>query len=77
MGDACARELFFRERGQKWLVKFYEDLCGIEFGLSNHKKVYDCIKKMNKKAVTIVAAFLLSDGGSEMVNNVIVVRVAG
>ncbi len=59
------------------MIKFYENLCGIEFWLSNHKKVYDCTKKMNKKAVTIVAAFLLSDGGSEMVNNVIVARVAG
>ena len=51
-----------RERGQKWLVKFNKDLCGIDFGESNHKKVYDCAKNMNKKAVTIVAAFLLSDG---------------
>jgi predicted metal-dependent HD superfamily phosphohydrolase len=59
------------------LVKFNKDVCGVEFRVSNHKKVYDCVKKMNKKAVTIVAAFLLSDGGPEMVNNVIVASVAG
>jgi hypothetical protein len=44
------------------LVKFSKDFYGIDFGESNHEKVYDCAKKMNKKAVTIVAAFLLSDG---------------
>ncbi len=51
-----------RERGQIWLVKFVRNLCEIGFERSNHKKVYDCAKKMNKKAVTIVAAFLLSNG---------------
>jgi len=44
------------------LVKFHKILCGIEFGESNHKKVYDCDKEMNKKLLQLWQLFCYQMG---------------
>ncbi len=67
----------YRERGQKWLVNSDIIQCGNDFESTNHKRVYDCTKIDEKKAVTIVAAFLLSGGECAIINNVIVAKIVG